>query len=270
MDDITRLFQHYFPNLLLLDAAVLFLLIFTRWAVMSMMMPFLGATLLPAPIRVGLASALTLVSFLVLLPTQDFSAHYSWSIYALLFVKEALLGFILGFLTSLIFFAYEIFGEFVDYFRAAGMAKLLVPELKTQASPMGVLMFQVALVIFLALGLHRDVLKNIFESFERFPVLSTTSDFLGADLFLISLEMLGALLQIAVKLSLPILMVSVLLDLGFGLLNRIAPQINAYFLSLPAKMVCGLIILFFVLPFIVDDFKTHHAEFSQFFLRLVK
>lgn len=237
---------------------------------MSMMMPFLGAALLPASIRVALASALTLVSFLVLIPTQDFSTHYSLSIYALLFVKEALLGFILGFLTSLVFFAYEIFGELVDYFRAAGMAKLLVPELKTQASPMGVLMFQVALVIFLALGLHRDVLKSIFESFERFPVLSVTTDFLGNDLFLISLQMLGALLQIAVKLSLPILAVSILIDLGFGLLNRIAPQINAYFLSLPAKMVGGLIILFFALPFIVDDFKAHHVEFSQFFLRLIK
>ena len=46
--------------------------------------------------------------------------------------------------------------------------------------------------------------------------------------------------MIAVALAMPILVAVFLTDLTFGLLNRTAPQIQAYFLSLPAKAVAGV------------------------------
>jgi flagellar biosynthetic protein FliR len=269
MDHLSNIFQYYYPGLAITDALLFFLLIFTRWAVMSTMMPFLGAQLLPSPIRVSLAFMLSLLSFIVLIGDADFSQDQSIFLIGLLFIKEALLGFILGFFASLIFYTYELLGEFIDFFRAAGMSKLLVPELKTHASPMGVTLFQLALVLFLALGLHREVLLGAYQSFEIFPVLSFGPNFLNDDFFISTTQILNALFKTAFKLSLPVLTVCLLIDLGFGLLNRVAPHINAYFLSLPAKMIGGLIILFFVLPFLIDDFVSHYQEFSEFFYRVI-
>ena len=87
----------HFSNYLLL-----FMLIFTRWLVMTIFIPFLGAALLPAIIRVSLAILLSLISFLMLFEHSVFPT-LSLTLMVQLFLKEALIGFIIGLLASLIF-----------------------------------------------------------------------------------------------------------------------------------------------------------------------
>lgn len=266
MSDIVSFISHLIPGVAPLDALLLFMLIFTRWLVMTIMMPFLGAQLLPSLVRIALACMLSIISFLMLVNLTDFSRELGIFLIGLLFLKEALLGFVLGFLASLIFYAYELFGEFIDFARAASMAKLLVPELKHQSSPMGVLLFQLALVIFLSLGFHRLAIANAYQSFALFPVLLVSPGLLsGEGFFTLTVEILGALFELSLRFALPVILICFLIDLAFGLMNRVAPQINAYFLSLPAKIIGGLIMLFFLLPFLLDDFSDHHRDLSRFF-----
>ena len=66
------------------------------------------------------------------------------------------------------------------------------------------------------------------------------------------------------RLALPVVFICFLIDLAFGFLNRVAPQINAYFLSLPAKMMGGLIMLFFLIPLLLDEFLEHHDHMMAF------
>jgi flagellar biosynthesis protein FliR len=184
---------------------------------------------------------------------------------ALLFVKEALLGFILGFFASMIFYAYELVGELIDISRAASMSRLLVPELKHQSSAMGTLLFQLSLVVFIGLGFHRHSIQIAYESFIAFPVLSLDLSIAKPDFLSYGAYVVAHLFDAAMRFALPVIVVSLLIDLAFGLMNRVAPQINAYFLSLPAKMIGGLIIIALVLPFLMDDFSTHYQSLSRFF-----
>lgn len=246
------------------NALLLFFLVFTRWVVMTTTMPFLGAQLLPSPVRLALATVLSLVSFTVLAGTTPLPATMNPFFMMVLFAKEALIGFVVGFLTSLLFYAYELFGEFIDLARAASMAKLFVPEMKHQSSPMGTLLFQLALVFLLSLGLHRQIISVAYESFQVFPPFSLSPNFLHENLLALSVNVLGVLFELALKFALPIVLICFLIDLAFGLMNRVAPQINAYFLSLPAKILCGLVMFFFLLPYLLDDFVTHHTELMRF------
>lgn len=68
--------------------------------------------------------------------------------------------------------------------------------------------------------------------------------------------MLGILWQTATKLALPAIFVALIIDMVLGVLARAASQINAYFLSLPAKMIGGIALVFFMLPFLIDDFAN--------------
>jgi flagellar biosynthesis protein FliR len=171
-------------------------------------------------------------------------------------------------LSSLVIYAYQMMGDLIDYFRAANMSRLLVPETKCHTSPLGVFMSQMALVIFLSLGLHREVIKSALTSFHWFPVFSNDAK-LGDNLLKISLDLGGKLLYTSLRLSLPMLAITLLIDLGFGLLNRIAPQINVYFLSLPAKMIGVLIMLLIAFPLIVSEFLTYHHEFFSWWERIL-
>lgn len=249
---------------------LLFLLIFTRWLVMTFMLPFLGAAILPALVRVILASILSLISFMMLFTQTSFISGISIFVVVALFAKEALIGFILGILGSLIFYTYEILGQILDIARSANMAKLLVPELKSQSSPLGTLLFQLSLVLFFSLGLHTGVIRALYSSFERFPVMTLSTNLFDASHLHLSSIILASMFELALRLSLPVLFTCFLIDLAFGFLNRVAPQINAYFLSLPAKMMGGLIMLFFLLPLLVDEFMAHHDQMMAYLVRVLR
>jgi flagellar biosynthetic protein FliR len=240
-----------------------FMLIFTRWLVLTLMIPFLGAAVLPAIIRIALAAILSIISFFMLFD-QISPANLSILIITGLFLKEALLGFIIGFFMSLLFYTYELLGQFVDIARSASMAKILVPELKQQSSPMGTLLFQFALVLFFSLKLHDPAIKTLYESFEHFPVLSFTGPIFELHILNISVHIIALLFKLALSLALPVIFTCFLIDLAFGFLNRVAPQINAYFLSLPAKMMGGILMLFFLIPLLLDDFMSHHDQLMKF------
>lgn len=247
------------------DAVLLFALIFVRWTTMSMA-PFLGAAIISPIIRVALALSLSLITFFLLLkeplPIQSVFIPA-------LFIKEAILGFLLGFFSSLIFYAYQLLGELIDMVRGASNARLLVPELKNPSSPLGVLFFQLSLCIFLSIGFHRPVLTLLFKSFLScnpfdFPKLSFEH------LRDLSLNIMSLLWELAVRLALPAIAIGLLIDATFGLLNRTAPQINAFFLSLPAKMLGGIAIVFFTLPWLFDDYALNFEPFFNLFKELLE
>lgn len=256
-------------GLSLTEFLLLFMLVFCRWIVMSSIIPFLGAVLIPSIVRVAIAGSLSLVSVLMIAGTIKAPPSIDIFTIVALFSKEVLIGFVLGFLASLIFYAYELVGELLDFSRAASMLRLLLPHIKHQSSPMGTLLFQLSLTFFFALGLHRPMLSALAMSFERFPPFSLTLDISYESSLTITLSVLGTLFELALKLALPVVFICFLIDLAFGLLNRIAPQINAYFLSLPAKMVGGLAMLLFLLPLVMAEFTSHNLKLSAFFEALM-
>ncbi len=251
----------------LFDLLIFFMLIFTRWLCLSVMLPWLGALLLPSPARIGLALAMSMVSMSFLLPKTHLAVDINIYFIVLLLIKEALIGLLLGFLGSLIFYCYELFGEIIDLARAASMAKLLVPHLRHQSSPMGTLLFQFSVVIFIALGLHRHIIATIFMSFERFPLFEAPR-LSEAHFFELATSIMAMLFKTAFNLSLPVIFICFLIDLAFGFLNRVSPQINAYFLSLPAKIMGGLIVLWLAISFLIDDFVEMSSELGNFLLNL--
>ena len=235
---------------------------------MTLCMPIFGSQLLPSLVRVGLCTTLSVTVFLPLLHSAHGLGELGIFSLVIQFLKEAFLGFIIGFLASLIFFAYELFGELIDMARAASMAKLLVPELKQSSSPMGTFFFQKALVMTFALGFHRQTITSIHETFITFPINDKAINLVSPHAEAQAIQIFQELFSVATQLALPVIVISFLVDLAFGLMNRIAPQINAYFLSLPAKMVGGLIILFFMVPFLFDDFPRYYRTFAIFLERL--
>lgn len=244
-------------------ALLLLMLILTRWLLMSITIPILGSQLLPSMIRISFSLLLSIVTFSLLDKGHSLS-ELNLYVVVLLFIKEAMIGFIIGFFSSVIFYLYEMFGQLVDLARAASMSKMLVPELKSQSSPVGTLFFQLSLVIFLSLNLHEGIINTALISFIKFPPLSLSVSKLFSDNMLEhSLSVMGILFATALRLALPIITICFLIDLTFGLMNRVAPQINAYFLSLPAKITGGLVLLFFLISYLVDDFESNYDLISR-------
>src|SRR5690349_2285304 len=106
---------------------------------------------------------------------------------------------------------------------------------------------QVALVLFFCLDGHLLYIQVIFYSFERLPVNAFPKMagglVVGNDLSPIVSDMIhmsADVLLVSMQLAAPVLVCLFLTDVVFGIFNRVAPQMNVFFLSLPIKMLLGV------------------------------
>ena len=165
--------------------------------------------------------------------------------------KEALIGFFLGFFASIPFWIAENVGNFIDNQRGATMGEVYSPLSGAQVSTTGIFFTQVVSTIFFTSGAVLIFLAALYKSYAIWPVFSGAVQFSHG----MPGEMLGSLdgmLRTTVVISAPVIIVMFLATVGLGLVNRTAPQLNVFFLSMPVKSALGVAMLIVYLPFVMD------------------
>ena len=171
--------------------------------------------------------------------------------FALLAFKEALIGFLLDFFAAVPFWIAENVGNFIDNQRGATMGEVYSPLSGTQVSTTGIFFTQLVSTIFFVGGAVLVFLGAIYSSYSFWPVFADGVSF-APDAPLQMLGSLDGMLRITVVISAPVIIVMFLATLGLGLVNRTAPQLNVFFLSMPVKSALGIAMLVIYLPFIMD------------------
>jgi flagellar biosynthetic protein FliR len=120
-------------------------------------------------------------------------------------------------------------------------------------------------------GGHLIFLRAFFHSFEVLPVWEFPRFAEGTMPIMEILVRLSAdVLWIALQLSAPALIALFLTDVGFGIINRVAPQINVFVVSQPAKVAIGIAMVLLVLRILFDQFEAHGASMLTRMVRLIE
>jgi type III secretion protein T len=164
--------------------------------------------------------------------------------------KEAFLGIVIGFLSSVAFWGTVGVGYLMDNQRGATLASVYDPLLQEQTSPTGRFLHILLVVLFLASGGLHLFLNVLYESYRIWPA-GTFLPRLDTRFPLFLLGQTDRILRITVVLAAPVVIAAFLSDLSLGLMNRFAPQMNAYSLSMPVKSLVGAIVLVVYLPFLL-------------------
>jgi type III secretion protein T len=177
--------------------------------------------------------------------------------FGLLAFKEAIIGFLIGFFASIPFWVAENVGNFIDNQRGATMGEVYSPLSGTQVSTTGIFFTQIVSTVFFVSGAVFLMLGALYKSYSIWPVFQ--ADAAASALFAFAsdapVQMLGTLdgmLRATVVISAPVIIVMFLATIGLGLVNRTAPQLNVFFLSMPVKSALGIAMLIVYLPFIMD------------------
>lgn len=231
--------------------------------------PFLGGKLVPPETRIGLSVGLAVLVYPFARSGMRMEElDVNWLAYLVLLLKELFLGFVVGFVATELFLAMEIAGRGLDVLRGSNMAEVQVPELQLRVSPIGQFNFQLLLVVFCGLNGHGHFIESIITSFEMvaidgWPAFGATgfSEFVGA-----IMKYTGSLFAVAFGLVFPGMFAAFLVDVVFGMFNRIAPQLNAYFMAMGVKALSGLAMFMFAMSLMVEQ-MAHRLEESLMFLR---
>lgn len=235
---------------------VVFALIMARIMSIVVLVPFLGGKNAPTEVKMGVGVTLTLLLWPTVLMNLDESRGLPLSAlgFLLMMMKETFVGLVIGFVASKVFYTVEIAGQLIDILRGANQIQLQVPEIEERSSAFGSLQFQLLLALFLALDLHHAFIASLFESFVAVPINDFPHFQAGFPAFVeYNARVTADILLIAVLIAMPIGIVTLTVETAFGLINRVAPQINAYFMAMPAKVLGGCIVFFLSIDMILES-----------------
>ena len=165
--------------------------------------------------------------------------------------KEALIGFLIGFFAAIPFWIAENVGNFIDNQRGATMGEVYSPINGAQVSTTGIFFTQLVSTLFFVGGAVFLFLGALYKSYAVWPVFTASLSF-ASDAPIQVLGALDGMLRTTVVISAPVIIIMFLATLGLGLVNRTAPQLNVFFLSMPVKSALGVAMLIVYLPFIMD------------------
>ena len=195
-----------------------------------MVCPPFNSAVIPGPIKALLSVALALPMAPHLrgnLPSLQTSALIVSS------AEQVVVGTALGFITALLFAALQAAGDLIDVFGGFTLAFAFDPLSQSQSSVFGRLYNLMAVTLLFASDGHQLVLRGFLQSYKTLPLNETLS---LETLSRLLTEGIGELFLAAVQIAGPLIAVLFLTDVAFGLLNRVAPALNAFQLGFPAKI----------------------------------
>ena len=176
----------------------------------------------------------------------------NWSLLVVVGLKEVVIGFLIGFFAAVPFWIAENVGNFIDNQRGATMGEVYSPLSGSQESTTGLFFSQIVSTVFFVSGAVFLLLGALYTSFSIWPVFNASLSFTAS----MPVQILGAvdgMLKSTVVISAPIIILMFLATIGLGFVNRTAPQLNVFFLSMPIKSALGVAMLVIYLPYIMNQ-----------------
>jgi flagellar biosynthetic protein FliR len=221
-----------------------FLLIFARLSVIFYLMPGISAGYVPARIRLLLALLITLIMLPLVggtLPPQPATpAELVW-----LITVEVIIGGFMAGIIQIVMSALVIAGEVIS--NAAGLTNAFVDDITSEeqsAIVIGLLNI-VAVVMVFATGMHQLMLAAIVDSYN---FLVPGRSLMTGDMLSVISQTFAQAFYMGLKLASPFLVFELVFQVANGVLSRLSPQLNVFFVALPAQNLIGLSILMISLP----------------------
>jgi len=226
----------------------IFFLSFTRVMATLIHVPVLGGKAIPNQIKIGLGLLLTLVLAPPVLGSSAAAALAPLPVFALVLAggREMLIGTLTGFSAALTFGVLQMSGELMGLGIGFGAGRVLNPTFDQSDSVIEQAFLVITTLVFLILNGHHLFLRGLQQTFVAVPVNSPLPALSVEPLLALS----GQLLSAGVLMAAPILGAALLADVTLGLLARVAPQVQVFFLGMPLKIGLSLVVLAIVLQFV--------------------
>jgi flagellar biosynthetic protein FliR len=221
---------------------------FARIMAMFATAPVIGEGMVPLPVRALLALVL---SFLMLPITKGAAMPDPFSLSGVVtMIEQAIIGGVLGMALQFAMAAVSMLGFLVSSQVGFSMAQMNDPVNGQPSDVISTLLSLVAILVFFAIDGHLVLASVLGQSFRAWPVGTGYGPLL---LQAVALNV-GWVFSAAMLLAVPIVFSTMVVQIGFGLLNRVAPSLNLFSLGFSLVTLFGLLMLVQVVRFIPDHY----------------
>ncbi|WP_237057182.1 flagellar biosynthetic protein FliR [Microbulbifer sediminum] len=214
------------------------LLVATRLSPLVFFSPLFSLAKVPARISV-LLIVITAVGISPLVKTAAIGGIGTALELAVFVMEEVVIGLLMAFGVFAAFAVFSFGGRLLDMQMGFGVAAAVDPASGAQSPLLGTAILSTAVLVFFLADYHHAFLKAFIYSFSSIPLGGGIAGIGGNAV----ISQFGLMFTLGVVLVLPVVVVLLFLDICMALAARSMPQINMFMLSIPIKVLVGLILL---------------------------
>lgn len=234
---------------------------FFRLSAFFVIVPVLGARLVPTRVRLGLAFVITFTIY-PMLPDMPIIEAIDVQTF-LIIAEQILIGTTLGFLVFVILQIFILAGQTISMQMGLGFASMVDPVNGVNVAVLSQWYQILVTLVYLAINGHLITLEVVIESFFYLPI---GQGLFTANSWMVLAEFGSWLFRASLMLALPAVTALLLVNLAFGVMTRAAPQLNVFALGFPVTMLGGLVIVwvsYAAAAPLVDEFLNVHVELMR-------
>jgi len=239
--------------------AATFMLVFARVGSMVMLLPGLGESNIPVRIKLAIALLLTFI----LLPLHR--AAYQVDVQSInpllvMMIHEIIVGVVLGATARVTLSALQVGGAVIAQQMGLGFVTSVDPTQGQQGVLIGNFLTMLGITLLFATDSHYLVIAALNDSYNIFSPADLTP---SGDIAALATRAFAAAFKIGMQLSAPFLVFGLVFNIGLGVLARLMPQMQVYFVGVPLSIMAGFLIFSLVLVAMMGTFLNYFTGVMQ-------
>jgi flagellar biosynthetic protein FliR len=236
--------------------AATFMLVFARIGAMVMLLPGFGEVNIPVRIKLSIALLLTMI--ILPLHRQAYQVDLnSLAPLLVLMLHEIVIGVVLGATARVTLSALQVAGSVIAQQLGLGFVTAVDPTQGQQGLLIGNFLTILGLTLLFATDSHHLVISALNESYRIF---APGQMFSTGDVAALATRAFASAFKIGMQLSAPFLVFGLIFNLGLGVLARLMPQMQVYFVGVPLSILIGFLILALVITAIMGTFLDYFVS----------
>jgi len=234
-----------------LDYLEIFFLILVRISGFVYTAPILSLKNIPVRVKAGFSIFLAIILYFVVpAPIPEYNGVIG---YAILAVKEAIAGALMGFFANIAYHILSFAGQLMDMEIGFSMINQLDPISRTSTSITSNLYGYLVLLMMLITNLHHYFIKALIDSYK---VIGLGEAVFSPNVYRLMVRFITDYFIIAMRIVLPMFAAILIVNTVLGILAKAAPQMNMFVVGIQIKVLVGLIVLYVIIGLVpsVTDF----------------
>lgn len=241
--------------------ALVYMLIFARVGAILMLMPALGERSIPSRLRLAFALAFSFLLY-PLLSAKYAEVPASLGRVLILFGTELVIGLAIGFAMRLVLAALQVAGSAISMQLSLSFAESVDPTQGQHSMLLSNFLTVTAITLIFATNLDHVAIAGVVDSYTLFEPgrIPPVGDF-----SMMAIMTIAESFRIGVQIAAPFIVFGLIFQLGLGILSRLMPQIQIFFIAMPASIALGFLLLFLLFATIMTWYLGHvETVFGRF------
>jgi flagellar biosynthetic protein FliR len=214
-------------------------LVFARVGAMVMLMPGIGDNAVPPRIRLSFALLMAMLLAPLVQKTVGGIPTTVGGLWGQV-IHEILIGLMIGSVLKLFFTALSTAGEIVSMQTTLSFAQSTNPSMGQSSTAVSTFLSMLGLTLIMATDMHHLFIGAIVKSYDIFPFTRAVPIHDAATL---AVQTVADSFSLGVQLAAPVIVFSLVFNLAVGLVGRVMPSFQIFFVASPLSVILGLSLL---------------------------